>query len=78
MAVDQQETVESELSSYQHPLTLSIADDNDNSASDVQPEYDYINNDDQQLVIELTQCPAYRSTKQQWSILLVLTKSLVS
>jgi hypothetical protein len=54
--------MESEQSSYQHPLTLRIADDN--SDSDTQPEYDYVNND-QQPMIELTQCPAYRSTAQQ-------------
>ena len=80
LAANQQETAESEQSLYQHPLMLSIADDDNDNDSDVQPEYDYINNNDQQpVVIELTQCPAYRSTiKQQWSILLVVTKSLVS
>jgi hypothetical protein len=56
------EDMEPEQSSYQHPLTLRIADDNNDS--DTQPEYDYVNND-QQPVIELTQCPAYRSTAQQ-------------
>ena len=55
---DQQETEQS----YQDPLTLSIADDD----NDVQPEYDYINaENDQQPMIELTQCPAYRSTAQR-------------
>jgi hypothetical protein len=61
LAADQQET-ESKQSSYQHPLTLRIADDNNDS--DTQPEYDYVNND-QQPVIVLKQCPAYRSTAQQ-------------
>ena len=43
---------------------LSIADGN--SDSDTQPEYDYVNTDQQlQPAIELTQCPAYRSTAQQ-------------
>ena len=58
LAGDQQEA-ESEQS-YQHPLTLSIADDD---SDDEQLEYDYINND-QQPMIELTQCPAYWSTSQ--------------
>ena len=63
LAAGQHET-ESEQLSYQHPLMLSIADDN--SDSDTQPEYDYVNNDQQpQPAIELTQCPAYRSTAQQ-------------
>ena len=57
LAGDEQEA-ESEQS-YQYPLTLNIADDSDGE----QPDYDYINND-QQPVIELTQCPAYRSTSQ--------------
>ena len=51
MLADQQEIEQS----YQDPHTLSIADDDDV----VQPEYDYINADnDQQPMIELTQCPA--------------------
>ena len=63
LAADRQ-GVEYEQLSYQHPLTLSIADNN--SDSDTQPEYDYVNNDQQpQPAIELTQCPAYRSTAQQ-------------
>ena len=58
---DQQEIEQS----YQDPLTLNIADDDD----DVQPEYDYINTEnDQQPMIKLTQCPAYRSTAQQVKI----------
>ena len=45
---------------YQHPLTLSITDD------DGQPEYDYVDTqNDQQSLIRLTECPAYRSTAQQ-------------
>ena len=58
MLADQQEIEQS----HQDPLTLNIADDDD----DVQPEYDYINaENDQQPMIELTQCPAYRSTAQR-------------
>ena len=55
---DRQETEQP----YQHPLTLSISDVDEN-----QPDYDYVINtemNDKHSLIQLTECPAYRSTAQ--------------